>query len=40
MIGQDLTGFVLITSNEYQKLLDAKKRLEKFENIFSEVKNG
>ncbi|RMI79762.1 helix-turn-helix transcriptional regulator [Streptococcus iniae] len=40
LIGQDLTGFVLITSNEYQKLLDAKKRLEKFENIFSEVKNG
>lgn len=40
LIGQDLTGFVLITNNEYKNLLDSKKRLEKFENIFSEVKNG
>lgn len=40
MIGQDLAGFVLITNDEYKKLIDSKKRLEKFENIFSEVKNG
>ncbi|WP_283572547.1 helix-turn-helix domain-containing protein [Streptococcus agalactiae] len=40
LIGQDLTGFVLITNDEYKKLIDSKKRLEKFENIFSEVKNG
>lgn len=39
LIGQDLSGFVIISNQEYTKLLDAKERLEKFENIFSEVKN-
>ncbi|MCK1239258.1 helix-turn-helix domain-containing protein [Streptococcus uberis] len=39
LIGQDLAGFILISSKDYQDLLDAKKRLEKLENIISEVKN-
>ncbi|WP_249630121.1 helix-turn-helix domain-containing protein [Streptococcus uberis] len=39
MIGQDLAGFILISSKDYQDLLDAKKRLEKLGNIISEVKN-
>lgn len=39
LIGQDLSGFVIISNQEYTKLLDAKERLEKFENIFIEVKN-
>lgn len=39
LIGQDLAGFILISSKDYQDLLDAKKRLEKLGNIISEVKN-
>lgn len=39
LVGQDLAGFILISSKDYQDLLDAKKRLEKLGNIISEVNN-
>ena len=37
LIGQDLSGFVIISNQEYTKLLDAKERLEKFENILNDA---